>query len=74
VLDVGTGPGTLPLLVAQRSLDLSLTVVDLHMPTVTGSANLARTADDRAVGALGRDVLHPALGCGPCGGRRPERL
>jgi hypothetical protein len=41
---------------------LALIVLILHMPTVTASANLARTVDDRAVVALGGDVLHPALG------------
>jgi hypothetical protein len=32
------------------------------MPTVTATARVARTADDRAVVALGGDVFHPALG------------
>ena len=41
---------------------LALTVLILHMPTVTAGAELARTVDDRAVIALGGDVLHPALG------------
>jgi hypothetical protein len=41
---------------------LALTVLILHMPTVTVAAGLARTVDDRAVTALGGDVLHPALG------------
>ena len=41
---------------------LALTVLILHMPTVTANADLARTADDRAVVALGGDVAHPALG------------
>jgi hypothetical protein len=41
---------------------LALTVLILHMPTVAASADLARTVDDRAVVALGGDVLHPALG------------
>ena len=41
---------------------LALTVLILHMPTVTAAANLARTVDNRAVIALGGDVLHPALG------------
>lgn len=41
---------------------LALTVLILHMPTVTAGADLARTVDDRAVAAMGGDVLHPALG------------
>ena len=41
---------------------LALTVLILHMPTVTAAANLARTVDEQAVIALGGDVLHPALG------------
>ena len=41
---------------------MALTVLILHMPTVTAAADLARTVDDRAVVALGGDVLHPALG------------
>ena len=40
---------------------LSLTVLLLHMPSVSTVAGLARTADD-AASRLGGDVLHPALG------------
>jgi hypothetical protein len=41
---------------------VALTVLILHMPAVMAAADLARTGDDRAVMALGGDVLHPAVG------------
>ena len=41
---------------------LSLIVLVIHMPTVTATADLARTTDDTSAAALGGDVLHPALG------------
>lgn len=34
----------------------------LHMPTVTATAQAARTADPAALQTLGGDVLHPGLG------------
>jgi uncharacterized membrane protein len=41
---------------------VALTVLLLHMPSVTATASTARNADDAAVLQLGGDVLHPALG------------
>jgi hypothetical protein len=41
---------------------VSLIVLIAHMPTVTATATLARTADDSTMAQLGGDVLHPALG------------
>ena len=41
---------------------VSLIVLIAHMPTVSATAALARTADDSTVAQLGGDVLHPALG------------
>lgn len=46
VLDVGTGPGTLPLLVAKRSPDLSVTGVDLSAEMIdraTAAADIRAT-------------------------------
>lgn len=43
---------------------LSLAVLLLHMPTVTATADLARTSDDATVARLGGDTAHPALGIG----------
>lgn len=48
-------------------ISLSLTVVSvavllLHMPTVSDTAQRARTADDTGLATLGDDLLHPALG------------
>jgi len=41
---------------------VALAVLLLHMPSVTATADTARTADDATVLQLGGDVLHPALG------------
>jgi len=41
---------------------LSIGVVLLHLPTVSMTAEAARTADDEDVLHLGGDVVHPALG------------
>jgi hypothetical protein len=65
VMSLGTSWGLVQhywVLIALVLTVLALTVLILHMPTVTANADLARTADDRAVVALGGDVLHPALG------------
>lgn len=40
----------------------SLAVLLLHMPTVTATANTARTSTDTAISALGGDLVHPSLG------------
>ena len=40
----------------------SVVVLLLHMPTVTSSAELARTADLPALEDLGGDLGHPAIG------------
>jgi len=37
-------------------------VLILHMPTVTATANEARTADIEVLESLGGDLLHPAVG------------
>jgi hypothetical protein len=41
---------------------LSVLVLLLHMPTVSASTFLARTASDTTVAGLGGDIVHPALG------------
>jgi len=40
----------------------ALAVLTAHMPSVSDTARLARSADGQAVLQLGGDVLHPALG------------
>lgn len=40
----------------------ALAVLLQHMPGVTDTAEIARTADDRTVASLGGDVVHPAIG------------
>ena len=65
VMSLGTSWGLVQhywVLIALVLTILALTVLILHMPTVTTNADLARTVDDLAVVALGGDVLHPALG------------
>jgi ubiquinone/menaquinone biosynthesis C-methylase UbiE len=52
VLDVGTGPGTLPLLVAQRSPDLSLTGVDLSPEMIARATAAADIRSTRAVSPI----------------------
>lgn len=41
---------------------VALAVLLLHLPSVTATADTARTAADATVLQLGGDVLHPALG------------
>lgn len=54
-----------PLVSALLALTLTavaLAVLLVHMPMVTATAGLARTASDPIVATLGGDVVHPALG------------
>ena len=65
VMSLGTAWGLLRhywVLFALVLTVMALTVLVLHMPDVAAGAEVARTQDDRAVMALGGDVLHPALG------------
>ena len=65
IMSLGTPWGILRhywVLIALVLTVVSLIVLILHMPTVTATAALARTADDSTVPQLGGDVLHPALG------------
>ena len=41
---------------------LAVTILLLHMPSVSAGAALARTSNDAAIGRLGGDLLHPAVG------------
>lgn len=41
---------------------LAVAVLLLHMPTVTSTAELARSAEGRALQALGGDLAHPSIG------------
>lgn len=49
-------------LIALVLTTLAVTVLVVHMPTVTAAADVARAADDPAVLQLGGDVAHAALG------------
>ena len=65
IMSLGTPWGLLRyywVLIAFVFTVVSLTVLILHMPTVTAVATVARTADDPTVARLGGDVLHPSLG------------
>lgn len=65
VMSLGTPWGLLRhywVLIALILTALALTVLILHMPSVTAAAAMARNGDDPAVLQLGGDVLHPALG------------
>jgi uncharacterized membrane protein len=42
----------------------STVVLVLHMPTVSSTAEVARTADTQVLESLGGDLLHPAIGLG----------
>ena len=41
---------------------LATVVLILHMPTVTSTAEIARTADIQVLQSLGGDLYHPAIG------------
>lgn len=41
---------------------MSTVVLILHMPTVSATADVARTADGALLGSLGGDLFHPAIG------------
>lgn len=65
VMSLGTAWGLIRhywVLIAFVLTAVSLTVLIVHMPTVSTMAAIARTADDSTVAQLGGDVLHPALG------------
>jgi hypothetical protein len=65
LMSLGTPWGLLRhywVLIALLLTTLALAVLLLHMPTVTRTADLARSADDAAAATLGGDVVHPALG------------
>jgi hypothetical protein len=49
-------------LIAFGLTSLALTVLILHMPSVTATAELAERVDDAAAARLGGDVLHPGVG------------
>ncbi len=40
----------------------AMVVLVLHMPTVSSTAQTARTADDKVLESLGGDLSHPAVG------------
>jgi hypothetical protein len=64
-LSLGTAWGLIRhywVLIAFILSSAALAVLVLHMPSVSAAAATARTSDDRAVLAMGGDVLHPALG------------
>jgi hypothetical protein len=49
-------------LIALTLTTVALAVLIVHMPSVSATAELARSADDPATIQLGGDVVHPALG------------
>jgi hypothetical protein len=49
-------------LIALTLTTVALAVLILHMPSVSATAALARSADDRATTQLGGDIIHPAVG------------
>jgi hypothetical protein len=51
-------------LIALVLTTLALGVLLLHMPTVTQTAELARTMTGADLAALGGDIVHPAVGIG----------
>jgi hypothetical protein len=51
-------------LIALVLTTLALGVLLLHMPTVTRTAELARTMAGAEVATLGGDIIHPAVGIG----------
>jgi hypothetical protein len=65
VMSLGTRWGLIRhywVLIALVLTSLALTVLILHMPSVSATAATARTGDDRAVLQFGGDIAHPALG------------
>jgi hypothetical protein len=65
VMSLGTRWGLIRhywVLIALVLTSLALAVLILHMPSVSATAAIARTGDDRVVLQLGGDVAHPALG------------
>ncbi len=65
VMSIGTTWGLVRhywVLFALTLTGVSLVVLLLHMPTVTRTAEIARSGDDRTAAALGGDLLHPTLG------------
>jgi hypothetical protein len=51
-------------LIALVLTTLALVVLLLHMPTVTETADLARTMTEAEAMTLGGDIVHPAVGIG----------
>jgi hypothetical protein len=65
VMSLGTQWGLIRhywVLIALILTSLALAVLILHMPSVSATAAIARTANDQAVLQLGGDIAHPALG------------
>jgi hypothetical protein len=65
VMSLGTRWGLLRhywVLIALVLTILAAAVLLLHMPTVSGTAEVARRADDAGLHRLGGDVIHPGLG------------